>query len=263
MLYTNALVTKQPPVVNFEAIAEAQSTDKQLRALQSSASSTLVIEAIPLTNSNLSLYCDTSTGQQQPIVPQEWRRTVFDSLHGLSHPGIRATQKLVTSRFVWPDINADVCRWARSCIQYQRAKVHKHTVTPQSKFPVPDARFDVVHIDLVGPLPPSKGFTYILTCIDRFTRWPEAIPLTSSSTEEIAQALLNGWIARFGVPSKIVTDRGRQFESNLWNSLMSLLGTKRARTTAYHPQSNGMIERFHRQLKTALKAQHNSTQWID
>ena len=137
---------------------------------------------------------------------------------------------------------------ARFCIQCQCAKVHKHTVTPQSKFPVPDDRFAVVHIDLVGPLPPSKGFTYILTCIDRFTRWPEAIPLTSSSTEEIAQALLNGWI---------------QFESNLWKSLMSLLGTKRARTTAYHPQSNGMIERFHRQLKTALKAQHNSTQWID
>ena len=135
--------------------------------------------------------------------------------------------------------------------------------TPQSKFHVPDDRFDVVHIDLVGPLPPSKGFTYILTCIDRFTRWPEAIPLTSSSSEEITQALLNGWIARFGVPSKIVTGRGRQFESNLWNSLMSLLGTKRARTTAYHLQSNGMIEPFHRQLKTALKAQHNSTQWID
>ena len=160
-------------------------------------------------------------------------------------------------------VNANVRRWARSCIQCQRAKVHKHSITPHSTFTIPDARFDIVHIDLVGPLPPSKGFTYLLTCIDRFTRWPEAIPLTSATTKVIAQGFLNGWIARFGVPSTIVTDRGRQFESHLWNSLMILLGTKRVRTTAYHPQSNGMIERFHRQYKAALKAQHNPMQWMD
>ena len=252
---TNALLTKRPPVVDFVAIAEAQLCDKQLKALQSSPFSTLVIEAIPLPNSSYSLYCDTSTGSQRPIVPLEWRRVIFDSLHGLSHPGIRATQKLITSCYVWPGVNVDVRRWARSCIQCQRAKVHKHTVTPHASFSVPDARFDVVHKDLVGPLPPCKGYTYILTCIDRFMRWPEAIPLVSTTTEAVAQAFLNGWVARFGVPSTIVSDHGRQFESNLWSSIMTLLGTKRAQTTSYHPQTNGMIERFHRQLKTALKAQ--------
>ena len=103
---------------------QAQSTDKQLRALQSSPTTTLVIEAIPFANSSHPLYCDMSTGNQRLIVPLEWRRTIFDSLHGLSHPGIRMTQKLITSRYVWPGVNADVRRWARSCIQCQRAKVH-------------------------------------------------------------------------------------------------------------------------------------------
>ena len=120
----DALVANQPPKVNFEAIAEAQSTDKQLRALQSSPTTTLVIEAIPLANSSHPLYCDMSTGNQRLIVPLEWRRTIFDSLHGLSHPGIRMTQKLITSRYVWPGVNADVRRWAHSCIQCQHAKVH-------------------------------------------------------------------------------------------------------------------------------------------
>ncbi len=69
----------------------------------------------------------------------------------------------------------------------------------------------------------------------------------------MARAFISGWISRYGVPSTIISDRGRQFESNLWDSLMSLLGTKRARTTAYHPQANGMVERFHRQLTAALK----------
>ena len=260
---TNALLSGQPPVVDFVAMAKAQATDPQIRALQSSPTSSLVVEAIPLANSSDPLLCDTSTTSQRPLVPLQWRRVVFDSLHGLSHPGIRATQKLITARYVWPGINTDVRRWTRSCIQCQRAKIQRHTTAPVSPFPTPDVRFDTIHVDLVGPLPPSRGFTYLLTCIDRFTRWPEAIPLTTITAEAVAQALLSGWIARFGIPSTIVTDRGRQFTSRLWQALMTLLGSKRTRTTAYHPQSNGMVERFHCQLKAALKAQRNPSSWMD
>ena len=173
---TNALLSGPPPNVDFAAMAKTQATDPQIRSLQSSPTSTLVVEAVPLANSTDLLYCDTSTSTQRPLVPLPWCRTVFNSLHGLSHPGIRATQKLITSRFVWPGINSDVRRWTRSCVQCQRAKIQRHTAVPLSSFPTPSARFDVIHIDLVGPLPPSRGFTYLLTCVDRFTRWPEAIP---------------------------------------------------------------------------------------
>ena len=147
---------------------------------------------------------------------------MFDSLHGLSNPGIRTTQRLITARYVWPGINTDVRRWTRSCIQCQRAKIQRPSTISFSPFPTPDARFDTIHIDLVGPLPPSQGFTYLLTCVERFTRWPEAISLTAITAEAVAQALLSGWIARFSVPSTIVTDRGRQFESKLWHTLMTL-----------------------------------------
>ena len=99
------------------------------------------------------------------------------------------------SRFVWPGINADVRRWARSCIQCQKAKVHRHSSTTPSLFRTPDTRFDFVHIDLVGPLPASKGYTYLLTCVDRYTQWPEAIPLSSITAESVAQAFLHGWIS--------------------------------------------------------------------
>ena len=260
---TNALLTGQPPTVDFAAIAATQATDPLIRSFQSSQTSALVVEAVPLENSpHHPLYCDTSTGTQRPIVPLPWRRTIFNSLHNLSHPGIRATQKLIALRFVWPRMNSDIRHWTRSCIQCQRAKVQRHSSAPLSSFPTPDAHFDAVHIDIVGPLPPSQGYTYLLTCVDRYTRWPEAIPISTITSEAVAQAFVRGWISRFGVPSTIVTDRGRQFESHLWNNLMALLGTKRSRTTSYHPQANGIVERFHRQLKAALKAQPNPDAWM-
>ena len=85
---TNALLSGQPPVVDFVAMAKSQATDPQIRALQSSPACSLVVQAIPLANSTDPLFCDVSTGCQCPLVPLSWRRTVFDSLHSLSHPGI-------------------------------------------------------------------------------------------------------------------------------------------------------------------------------
>ena len=130
-------------------------------------------------------------------------------------------------------------------------------------FEPPDARFDVVHINLVGPLSSFHGYQYLLTCVDRFTRWPEAIPLTDITAKSVARAFIFGWIARFGVTSTVITDRGRQFESNLWTQLSCLFGIHRQRTTAYHPAANGMVERFHQQLKSSLKRFANPNLWID
>ena len=244
--------------IDYTAMARAQQDDP---TLADPAGSSLQLRPVPLPTEDVTLLCDMSTGTPRPYVPQPFRRAVFDILHSLSHPGIRATQRLVTARFVWPGVNADVRRWARSCLQCQRSKVHRHTVTPLGTFATPDARFNHIHIDLVGPLPPCQGYSYLLTCVDRFTRWPEAIPLPDITAPTVAQAFVSGWIARFGTPSTITTDRGTQFESDLFKQLMHLLGSHRIRTTAYHPAANGLVERFHRQLKAGLSTAPR-TEWI-
>ena len=146
-------------------MASAQDSDPDITHLWSSQTS-LTLEPVPLPLSESTILCDTSTGVARPVVPLEFRHAVFNLLHSLSHPGIRATQKLLTDRYVWPNINTDVRRWTRLCLQCQKSKVQRHTITPLSTLSAPDARFDHVHIDLVGPLPPSKGYTYMLTCID-------------------------------------------------------------------------------------------------
>ena len=204
----------------------------------------------------MTLFCDTSTGIPRPFVPAALRKIVFDSLHSLSHPGVRATKHLLITRYVWPKMHSDITHWTKACPQCQRAKVTRHINAPIMSFKPPDTRFHVVHIDIVGPLPPSQGYQYLLTCIDRFTHWPEAFPLTDITAESVARAFVLGWIARFGIPSTVIT---RQFESNLWSQLSHLFGIHRQRTTAYHPAANGTVERFHRQLKSSLKCHTNES----
>jgi hypothetical protein len=114
---------------------------------------------------------DTSSGVFRPLVPAAFRRPIFDAVHNLAHPGIRATRRLISSRFVWPGLASQVAAWCRDCQQCQRAKVTSQPVSPPGLIANPIQRFSHIHIDLVGPLPVSQeGFTHLFTVVDRSTR---------------------------------------------------------------------------------------------
>ncbi|CAB0007775.1 unnamed protein product [Nesidiocoris tenuis] len=245
-------------VLDYDIIAQIQEDDDELQKLRQDSES-LVFKSYPL-SSGRHLWCDVSTENIRPYIPRDYRKRFFHQVHDLAHPGVRSTVTQMTSKYVWPSIKKDVALWAQSCIACQRTKITRHTKSPIGSFDHVDERFSTVHVDIVGPLPQSDGNIFCLTMIDRYTNWVEAVPMVDSSADTVARLFYSNWICRFGAPSHLVTDQGRQFESVLFHKLAEICGTKLHHTTPYHPQCNGKIERQHRTIKTAIKA-HNDVKW--
>jgi transposase InsO family protein len=118
-------------------------------------------------------------------------------------------------------------------------------------------------VDLECPLPTSKGFTHLFIIIDRTSRWPQAIPISATTTVDCVNALFQGWVTRFRAPAVIISDHGAQYTSSLWPTMCNLLNIHHTQTTAYHLQSTGMVESFHRHLKDTLQACCTAANWID
>ena len=265
-------VADQPPAVgavvppastgplNWTELAAEQATCEQLQQLQKSSSLQLQLVSLQ----DVPVWCDVSTGAIRPLIPRGHRRAVFDSIHSLAHPGTRASTRLISSRFVWPALATDVKEWCRECVACQRAKVTSQPSTPVEKISIPAQRFSHVHVDLVGPWPTARaGYRYLLTVIDRSTRWFEATPLQEITAEVVLDSFITSWVARFGLPAHVTTDRGAQFTSGTWTTWCTEMQVEHITTTAFHPQANGMVERLHRQIKDALRARGAATAWAD
>jgi transposase InsO family protein len=246
----------QPPVdIGAIAAAQSQCPDCQ-RAKHSSA---LKVAKVQFEGSEVLV--DISSGVMRPLVPEQYRRRIFSAIHGLAHPGIRASQRMIACRYLWPNLAKDIAQWCRECQDCQRAKVTKQPAAVQP-IAVPTVHFSHIHVDLLGPLPVSAdGFSHIFTVIDRSTRWAEAFPLKATAAADCADALIEGWKSRFGVPVFLTSDRGVQFSSALWAAVMSRLGIQHKMMTTFHPQSNGVIERFHPRLKDSLRARLAGADW--
>ena len=250
--------------LDYNEIAPAQRDDNDITAWwRGSCPTSLILKEYLLDGSNISLICDTSTGKVRPVVPRKFQRLVFHKIHDLSHPGIKATSELIRQRFVWNQMKRDIKTWVRSCVTCQKGKIIRNNRAPLQRFTLPSERFLHIHADIVGPLPSSNRFRYLLTVIDRFSRWCTATPMKEVSAATTADALMQGWIPYYRVPNTITTDRGTQFTSQIWKDLMIFLGTKHITTTSFYPQSNGILEIVHRRLKDALRMQSNPINWYN
>ena len=122
--------------IDYAEMARAQTSDKEIQSYLN-APTGLQIVSIPLPNSNpeLTILCDISTGGARPLIPLEFRRKIFDTIHNLAHPGVRPTRRLIADKFVWHGLNKQVNQWSRECLQCQTSKLQTHIRAPPEEFP--------------------------------------------------------------------------------------------------------------------------------
>jgi cleavage and polyadenylation specificity factor subunit 1 len=154
-------VFESPPTFDYGCMSDAQQTDPWIQDLLKVKSSSLLVEAVDIPDSQKKLLVDTSQGRIRPLVPLSFRKQVFDFLHSLSHPGVKGSQKLISERFVWLNMKRDIKQFASCCVACQQSKIQRHNRAPLNQFELPSERFQHVHVDIVGKLPESNGYSYV------------------------------------------------------------------------------------------------------
>jgi hypothetical protein len=213
------------------------------------------------------------TRNGQVVVPNDakLKQDILSDAHDskiAGHRGARPTLKAVTACFWWPGMNEEIKLFVQSCLHCQRNKAgNKHNRPPSQPLPVPTAQFQSITMDLITDLPESNSFDSIFVVVDRLTKMVFAFPCNKTATAgTLARLLMEHVVLKgFGLPKNIVTDRDPRFMSEVWQTLMTLIGTKHKPSTAFHPQTDGQTERYNRVLEEVLRnyidpAQHD---WAD
>ena len=226
-------------------------------------------DQLSLTDGLLTRLFHNSSHEQvynQIIVPKVLRSEILEKLHVPGHLGQEKMLSKLKMRFYWPGHYNDVKEWCVTCSTCATRK----TPPPKNKGPLSCIHngnpMQLVSADIVGPFPDSHNHNrYILVVVDHFTKWGEAYPIPNQEATTVAKVLVNEFFFRFSPPEQFHTDQGRQFESILVKEICKLLHIKKSRTSPYHPQGDGLAERFNRTILNMLSttAKHNPENWED
>jgi len=192
----------------------------------------------------------------QVVLPATLRTEFLTTVHGGMSGGHLARRRTVAgiqSRAYWPTWSSDLDMFLKACVPCAR---YHHGNAPRNASLQPllvGEPWERISIDITGPHPhSSRSHQYILTLVDHFSKWAEAIPLRNHTAPVVARALMNHVFCRFGSPKQLLSDRGSEFESELFTELMRWMEIDKLRTTVFKPSTNGVVERFHRTLNSML-----------
>ena len=211
--------------------------------------------------------CQT-TARLQLVTPQGIKDEIFNQLHRNrtgGHLGVKRTLMKVRLRFYWPYCKSELERWCRECSVCAQVKPGLRYRAKLQQKPVRH-KLDRVALDILGELPETEnGNKYIVVISDYYTKWTHAIALKDQTALTIADKMMTEFISVVGVPKQIHTDQGRNFESHLFHHLCDLLGIEKTRTTPFHAQSDGQVERWNRTIQQMLKSfvNDNRNDWDD
>lgn len=246
--------TPDPEALDFQDVIEEQQTDDFCQA--TSASVAAGQNKWFFLDDNHALYRNTSYGNQL-VIPKSQQQKLLALQHHATvaaHPGMNKMYYTIRTKFYWPSMISDIHGTITKCTTcaQNRLAVRRQT-TPLTLFPAKEPLTDL-SIDILGPLPPSTtGNRFILVVTDRFSKLTKCIALRVITAISVSSAVIEHWVACYGPPDKILSDQGPQFMSSFFITVMKVLGVETIRTTAYHPQTNGQVERYNRTLATQLR----------
>jgi hypothetical protein len=209
-----------------------------------------------------------STCSYRAVIPLSLRLELLRQYHDSAcggHLGESKTYERIADKMFWPGMYRDISRYVLSCSRCGARKTYlHHQQTPLGNLPRPSQPFESLGIDTLGPLPKTRqGNQYILAITDYHTRWPIALPMRNQRTPTVAQLLVEHVFCQHGFPATLLSDRGSNYLSDLMAAVLKVFHVRKLNTTAYHPQTNGLTERFNHTLCTMLShyCNQHQTDW--
>ncbi|KAL7648362.1 UNVERIFIED_CONTAM: hypothetical protein RMT77_000268 [Armadillidium vulgare] len=254
---------------NYKKLREEQMKDDFLKSiLQNPEESSLEVSTRKVVHENeeIELAMDVSKPQYpRLIVPQSMITEFIQHFHALGHLGIKKTLSKLKKIAVWPSMRKTIRDFILRCYPCLRTKMYKNISPPYEDFEPVGHKFEVVHLDILK-LPEVKGDKYLLTLIDRYSRYPYAYPLKNIEAKTITDTMVKEFLPIGGVMNTYIMDRGAQFSSEIFKSVCENLGSNHRFTTAQCPQSNGLIENFHKTLLSTFRTMLTeicNTSWLE
>ena len=239
----------ESPVVTRDMLIRAQQEDPQIQEWNSKAG-----DEERVTEDGV-LFRRAKGDQVELVLPEPHRPKVLHLAHDIplaGHMGRERTLARLHGRFWWPGMAKDVAEYCRTCGVCQKTS-RRGQKAPLVPMPVIGEPFERIAMDIIGPLPRTRtGKRFVLVVSDYATRYPEAYPLNNGTAESVAEKLVE-MFCQYGIPKEIISDQGANFMSELLKELYAMLGVCPIRTSPYHPQTDGLVERYNQTLKSMLR----------
>lgn len=214
----------------------------------------IIIVAFKGKNINITIYLNKVT----LITSEEEKQEIFKEYHNsifAGHRGINQTTSKIKLAFYWKNMDKEINNYVKACKICQKNKISRINKVPMKITSTASRPFEKIFLDIVGPFPITyNNNKYILTIQDDLTKYSEAIPIHNMEAVTIAKEYVTKIICKFGVAESLLTDKGTNFMSKIFTEICKNLKINKIHTTAYHPQSNGALERSHRTLAEYLRS---------